>query len=128
MDTLLAWVTVIAVTVAVIGFARWRQLGASRSGLADLPTRPYFAIPDEPAAPGSRNARLVLTTWDLVKQNVAEATLKSAAIGYTIAEMTDCAGDEVRGGPYYQTFVLDEAQAPEARRIVRDVLMGAQSG
>lgn len=122
MEHLVSWAIPIVVTCAVVAFARWRQRLALARGAGDLPTRPYFTIPDDVASPGSRNARLVLTTWDLVKRNFAEAILKSANIRFAVTEATAELGDVVRGGPVYQMFVLNEAQAAEARQILREQL------
>ena len=120
MESLASWAIPIGVTCAVLAFAWWRQRRALARGAGDLPTRPYFTIPDDTASPGSRNARLVLTTWDLVKCNFAEAMLKAADIRFAVAEATGESGDAVWGGPVYQMFVLEEAQAEEARRILRE--------
>lgn len=120
MDHAITWAIPAAVTAAVIAFAVWRQHRASARGLRDLPASPYFTIPDDTAEPGSRNAMLVLTTWDLVKRSFAEATLKAAQIEFTSAEVSQWSGDVVRGGPYWQIFVLNESQAAEARRILRE--------
>ena len=123
MDHLISWAVPIGVTVAVLAFAVWHQRRALARGLRDLPVRPYFTIPDDTAEPGSRNALLVSTTWDLVKRSFAEATLKGAHIEFTSIELSEWAGDVVRGGPYWQIFVLNESQAAEARRILREGLV-----
>jgi hypothetical protein len=122
MDHVLSWAIPIAVTAGVLVFVHGRQRLAAARGTDTLPAHPYFTIPDDTALPGTRNAHLVLTTWDIVKRNFAEATLKSADIGFTVVEASAESGDEVWRGPACQIFVPDEDRAAEARRILRECL------
>ena len=122
MDNLTFWAIPLGATLAVMALARWHQRRAAARGLGDLPSTPYFAVPADTAPAGSRNARLVLTTWDLVKRSVAEAVLRDAGIAFTASEFSRYSSDVVRDAPYCQLFVLDEARATEARRILRQTL------